>query len=185
MLTIVIPAGYKIDDDDNIISWPEVTVNLEHSLASISKWEAKYRRPYLKPDDKKTALEVLDYIKMMSLTDGVTDDQWNGLSHGNVEAIKEYISENQTATTFSDKAKKAKSREIITSELIYCWMVQQQIPFECQYWHLSRLLTLINVVSIKNQPPEKQNPIDSINRTRELNKARRAANVKTPHIPKH
>lgn len=183
MLTIVIPGNYRIDDDNNIIQWDTVTVQLEHSLVSISKWEAKYKRPYLKPNDPKTALEVFDYIKMMCLTDGVTDDQWSGLTPENVETIKEYINDSHTATTFSQDQKKAKSREIITSELIYCWMVQQQIPFDpCQHWHISRLLTLINVVSIKNQPPKKQNAMDSINQTRALNQARRAASKK-PHIP--
>lgn len=185
MLTIVIPGSETITDDNEIITWPETVVQLEHSLISISKWEAKFKRPYLKPGDEKTAKEVFEYIKMMCLTEGITDRQWSSLSPENVQQIKEYIEDSQTATTFSEKQKKAKSREIITSELIYCWMVQQQIPFECQYWHLNRLLTLINVVSIKNQPPEKQNPMDSIRRTQELNKARRAANVKKPHIPKH
>lgn len=185
MLKIHLEGGERLNDNDEFIYWDPIDVTLEHSLVSISKWEEKYKRPYMKPGDQKTAMEMFDYIKMMVVDGEVEENQWGGLTPELVKKIKDYIDDNRTATTFSEKAKKAKSGELITSELIYCWMVQQQIPFECQYWHLSRLLTLINVVSIKNQPPEKQNPIDSINRTRELNKARRAANAKKPHIPKH
>ena len=150
---------------------------------SISKWEAKFKRPYLKPNDEKTPLEMFEYIKMMSLTPGVSDDQWSSITVDSVKAIKEYIDDNKTATTFPSNKKK-KSTEIITSELIYAWMVLQQIPFECENWHLSRLLTLINVVSIKNQPDEKPNKMASMQQTAALNKARRAKNSK-PHIPHH
>lgn len=183
MLTITIPASYDLYDEvkEEFICAPEVTVDLEHSLISVSKWEAKYKKPYLSSD--KTPEENFEYIKMMSLTEGVTDDQWRSLTADNIKAINEYIDDKQTATTISKDQQGKSSREIVTSELIYCWMVLQQIPFECQHWHLNRLLTLINVVSIKNQPPKKTSQADAVSRHRAIKQAHRAN--KKPHIHRH
>lgn len=182
MLIIHLNGGELINDNNEFIQWDPIDVKLEHSLVSISKWETKYKKPYLHPTNTKTPIEVFDYIKMMVVDTDVKDEQWGGLTPEHVTQIREYIDDIKTATTVPSEHK-ARSREIVTSELIYCWMVQQQIPFECQYWHLSRLLTLINTVAFKNQPPKKQNPIDSMRQTAALNQARRAANAKKPHIP--
>jgi hypothetical protein len=64
--------------------------------------------------------------------------------------------------------------EVITSELIYYWIVSFNIPFECQYWHLNRLFSLIRICNIKNSKPKKVSRMELAQRNRELNAARKA-----------
>lgn len=185
MLTIVIPASSRWDEQlEEFVNTDELVLDLEHSLLSISEWEAKYKKPYLGNKEPKTASEMLDYIHMMRLDRSIKIEQLYNLTPENVKEIQEYIEDKKTATFFSKEQMGKPTREVVTSELIYCWMTQQNIPFETERWHLSRLLTLINVVSIKNQPPKKSSPIDTMKNHAALNKARRAGSSK-PHIPKH
>lgn len=182
MLTIVIPASERWDEKREIfVTTEELVLELEHSLVSISEWEAKYKKPFL-GEEEKTSDQMFDYIYMMRLDRSIKQEQLYNLTPENVRTVQAYIEDKQTATTFSKEQMGKPTREIITSELIYCWMCQQQIPWEAQTWHLSRLLTLINVVSIKNQPPKKTNPIDTMKNHAALNRARRSGK---PHIPKH
>lgn len=185
MLKVTIPAQSRWDDNkEEFVETKKFTFEIEHSLLSLSEWEAKYKRPFLDQNQPKTASEMLDYIHMMCLDKTIEIKDLVNLTPENVREIKEYIDEKRTATTLSKEQLGKPSREIITSELIYCWMVQQQIPFEVEKWHLSRILMLINVVSIKNQPPKKSSPIDTMKNHAALNKARRASYSK-PRIPKH
>ena len=109
----------------------------------------------------------------MTLTQNVDDHVYNLLTIDNIKKVNEYISAPMTATTFSDSNKKSGGNEIITSELIYYWMISLNIPFECQKWHLNKLFTLIKVCSIKNQPPKKMSKKDIMSRNAALNAARR------------
>lgn len=163
----------EIWDEDNeqfLYFGPEkiLNLNLEHSLVSISKWESKYHKPYL--SSEKTADEALDYMQMMVVgeyEDKIDKDWFKVLTRQQVEEIDKYVNDPMTATTFSsDKETKEKEKngnknkklngEIITNELMYYWMTALNIPFECQYWHLNRLITLVRVCSIKNQPKDKK-----------------------------
>ena len=150
------------------------TIRLEHSLVSLSKWESKWHKPFLHTE--KTDEEIMDYIKCMTLTQNVPDDIYNKLSSKNIQEIKDYIDNPMTATTFSENRNQKKSREIVTSELIYYWMVAYQIPFECQKWHLNRLITLTRICGIKNQPPSKNKTSqrELANRYAAMNRQRRA-----------
>ena len=173
MLEIVIPETEQWDEvKQEFISTKEQTLKLEHSLVSLSKWESKWCQPFLSKKEK-TVEQTIDYIKCMTLTQNVDPNVYNLLTKDNILKINEYISAPMTATTFHQENKGGGNGELITSELIYYWMVSLNIPFECQKWHLNRLFTLIKVCSIKNQPPKKMSKKDIMSRNAALNAARR------------
>lgn len=173
MLEIVIPGAEQWDEvKQEFISTKEQTLKLEHSLVSLSKWESKWCQPFLSKKEK-TVEQTIDYIKCMTLTQNVDPNVYNLLTKDNILKINEYISAPMTATTFHQENKGGGNGELITSELIYYWMVSLNIPFECQKWHLNRLFTLIKVCSIKNQPPKKMSKKDILSRNASLNAARR------------
>ena len=123
-------------------------------------------------DGDKSMEEIIDYVKCMTITANVSEDVYSRLTEGNLLAINDYIGRPMTATTFREE-KKPGGREIITSEVIYYWMVSYNIPFECQHWHLNRLLTLIKVCNVKNNPPKKMSQKEIMSRNRALNEARK------------
>ena len=175
MLTITVPEGEIYNEETNeFVYTKETTLRLEHSLVSISKWESKWKTPFL-GKEKKTQAQVLDYIKCMTTTQNVPEHVFLCLSPKNFDEIGQYIEDPRTATWFSDNNNRPTS-EVVTSELIYYWMTAFNIPFECQKWHLNRLLTLIKVCSIKNQSNEKKKMSRSaiLRQNAALNKARRA-----------
>ena len=174
MLTIKIPISAEgFDESTYEFIEPETkTLQLEHSLISLSKWESKWHKPFLSQKEK-TYDETLDYIKCMTITQNVDPDVYNHLSPQNVEEINSYIYDSMTATTFVDDKRGKNNSEMITSELIYYWMVALQIPFECQKWHLNRLLTLIRICNVKNEPPKKMSKGEIMRRNSALNAARR------------
>ena len=172
MLRITIPGLEYYDEEKNEFTYyDEHTIDLEHSLVSISKWEAKWCKPFLTNADK-SALEVIDYVRCMTVNEELPLDTYTRLTEDNLKAINEYIGSPMTATTFAAE-RNSGGREIITSEIIYYWMVSFNIPFECQYWHLNRLLTLIKVCNVKNNPPKKMSKQEILARNRALNEARK------------
>lgn len=173
MLQITVPAQEFWNEATNeFINTKEVTLTLEHSLVSLSKWESKWCKPFLTKEPKTTE-ETLDYIKCMTLTQNVPSDVYSRLTPQNIREINDYIENPHTATTIHINQKGPKSSEIITSELIYYWMTALQIPWESQKWHLNRLLTLIQVCNVKNQPPKKMSQRELMSRNSALNAARR------------
>ncbi len=173
MLRIVVDGKELWNEaTSEFIQCKEQVLQLEHSLVSISKWEAKFHKPFLSDTDK-TYEETIAYIKMMTITQNVDPNVYYCLSSDNIRAINSYIDDPMTATTISDH-KNGGRRDIVTSELIYYWMVALNIPFECQKWHLSRLLTLIRVCEIKSRPPKKMSQQSIMRQNSSLNKARRA-----------
>lgn len=173
MLYITVP-GIELWDEktQQFKEEKETVLQLEHSLVSLSKWESKWIKPFLS-NKEKTDEEVLDYIKCMTLTQNVKPDVYDRLTSENVKQIQNYISSPATATTFSNDKTTKKSTEIVTSELVYYWMTALSIPFECQKWHLNRLLTLIRICNIKNAPPKKMSKRETMSRYQALNAARR------------
>ena len=173
MLKITIPSAELWDEDkEEFVYTKEQTLQLEHSLVSLSKWESKWCKAFLSKHEK-TFEETVDYVKCMTLTQNVNSDVYQYLTNKNIAEVNRYIEAPMTATYFSDDKIGKTSREQITSELIYYWMVALNIPFECQKWHLNRLLTLVKVCNIKNQPPKKRSRKEILSRNAALNAARR------------
>lgn len=174
MLKVTIPSIELYDEVNNeFISSKEQVLQLEHSLVSLSKWEAKWKKPFLSKEEK-TNEETIDYIRCMTITQNVNEDVYKCIPENIIKQITDYIDDDMTATTFSNQ-KKPINREIITAEIIYYQMIALNIPFECQKWHLKKLLTLIIVCNIKNSPPKKMGKRELASRNTELNAARKKA----------
>lgn len=174
MLEIFIPESEDFNEEtQEFILVQGIKLTLEHSLKSISKWESKWKKPFLETE-KLTDDEILDYIKCMTITKNVKDETYLRLSFDNIEKIKKYIEDPMTATTFKEDKRRGGKQEFITSELIYYWMVAQQIPFECENWNLNRLLVLIRICSIKNTPSKKMSKRDLAKNNAALNAKRKA-----------
>lgn len=173
MLEIVIPCTELWDDENQeFINIQEQKLSLEHSLVSISKWEAKWHKAFLSKE-KKTEEEMIDYIKCMTLTQKVDPNVYRCLNQKILKEIEDYIYDPMTATTINDRSN-TKSREIVTSEIIYYWMISLGIPVEFQKWHINRLMTLIQVCNIKNKPNKKMSRKEIYSRNAALNAARKA-----------
>ena len=175
MLEIVIKENEMFDEKTETFMYvPETRLRLEHSLVSISKWESKFKKPFLEKSTQHTDAEMLEYIKMMTITQNVNPNAYLGLSQDNINSISEYINDPMTATWFSEQQNQRAGKEIVTSELIYYWMIALNIPMECQKWHLNRLLTLIKVCDLKQETPKKMSKSTMMSRNHALNQARRA-----------
>ena len=175
MLRITIPSTELWDESkQEFINVKEQTLQLEHSLVSLSKWESKWCKRFLS-NQEKTFEETIDYIRCMTITQNVKPEVYNCLTSENIEQIRNYIWAPMTATTFSDDqiSTNKLNKEEISSELIYYWMIALNIPPEYQKWHLNRLITLIRVCNIKNKPPGEMSKRAIMSRNAELNAARR------------
>jgi hypothetical protein len=174
MLIIIVPGTEMFDETkQEFVTEGDVTLKLEHSLVSLSKWESLYEKPFLGRNEKTTE-EVLDYIKFMTLNPNIAPEVYQNLSEGNISEINTYIDSKMSATWFNDPPGAPASKDVITAELIYYWMITFQIPFECERWHLNRLFTLIRVCNIKQAKPKKMSRAEMVARNRELNAQRRA-----------
>ena len=174
MLQITVPATELWDEStESFINSKEQKLLLEHSLVSVAKWESKWNKPFLSSVEKLTREESIDYIKCMTLNKDVDPEVYNVLSNDILNKISAYITAPMTATVLPNDKTGKRNREPVTSELIYYWMVALNIPFECQKWHLNRLITLIGVCNIKNAPPKKRSRRETTSRYAALNAARR------------
>ena len=173
MLEITIPAIEQWDElKEEFISSKEQKLLLEHSLISISKWESNWKKPYLSKEPK-TKAETLDYIKCMTVSKNVKPEVYSFLTNENIEQILAYIGDSMTATRLPENKSGKGSGEQITSELVYYSMTQWNIPPEYQKWHFSRLITLIQICNIKNQPAKKMSKSEIMQRNASINAARR------------
>lgn len=171
MLTITIPKTDAWDERiERFVKIPETTLVLQHSLVSLSKWEARFKKAFLS-QDKKSVEETYGYIQAMSESP-VDVAVLQMMTQENLEAINEYIEDPHTATTIKEVPGTRRSREIVTNEIIYNWMWQLQIPMEAQHWHLNRLFTVIRVANEKQQKPKKMGRAEQLAQQRRLNAER-------------
>lgn len=166
--------GVDLYDEQNgeFVSTKDTTLRLEHSLISLSKWESKWHKPFLGKEEK-TEEEIRDYVRCMTITQNVDPVIYLGLTREHYEQIEKYMSDTMTATWFNDKHNPPSKQKAVTAELIYYWMISLQIPFECERWHLNRLLTLIRVCNSENTPKKKMRKGDVFKQNAQLNEARR------------
>ena len=173
MLKITVPGRQELWDEKTeqfiITNDKDVVLRLEHSLISVSKWEAKYHISFLHSD--KTDAQILDYIKCMTLNPEVDDSVYTRLTRDNLRAINDYIADPMTATTVNDRHGNKRINEIVTSELIYYWMIAYGIPAEFEKWHINRLIMLIHVCAAKNEPPKKRSQKEIMAEYRAINAA--------------
>lgn len=172
LIVELVPEGWD-EGKEEFVPAKTQTLQLEHSLVSVKKWESKWNRSFLSSKKEMTIEETIDYIRCMTLTQNVKPEVYRKLSAQNIKEVNEYIQKPMTATTFSDRGGKKPNNEIVTAELIYYWMISLGIPIECQKWHINQLITLIRVCSIKNTPPGKVNKNERIQQYAALNAARR------------
>lgn len=179
MLELVLKENEQWDEENEVfVHTKSQTLILEHSLVSISKWEAKWKKPFLEQHNKDMSKEeLIDYIKCMTITPNIDQEVYHNLSKKDINKVLDYINDSMTATWFREDDKKGKrSSQAITSELIYFWMISFQIPFECQKWHLNRLMTLIRICNENREDGSKQKKMSQrelMNRNRALNEARK------------
>lgn len=181
MLKITIPGVEQYDPVQNLFyTTKETTLVLEHSLVSVSKWESKWKIPFLN-NKGMTRLQLQDYVKCMTISQNVDPLVYNALTKENYEEIMKYLEDPMSATTINEKnlpkgapGGGGRRGQTVTSELIYYWMTALNIPFECQKWHLNRLMMLIRVASIEQQPPKQMSKRDIMSQNKALNAARRA-----------
>lgn len=173
MLEITVPAAEMFDEStQEFIESKEQTLQLEHSLVSLSKWESKWHKAFLSKREK-TFEETIDYIRCMTITKNVDPSVYFNLSKENVEAINRYIEDPMTATYIAEDPNGSIGGDVVTSELIYYWMISLNIPQEYQKWHLNRLLSLIKVCNVKNTPAKKMSQSELMRRHSAINEARR------------
>lgn len=172
MLELTIPGEEWYDENTGEFgNHDAVTLQLEHSLAALSAWESKWKIPFLTLEERTPEM-VKDYLHCMAggQIDRAALDR---LTSEHLKAITDYIADTHTATTF--RGESASTSKTVTSEEIYGWMVMYRIPFECQYWNLNRLTTLIRVCGIQQNPKkQKESRMTTLSRYRSVNEKRRA-----------
>lgn len=155
MLQITLPVELWDEGKQEFVYLPGQTLEMEHSLVSLSKWESKLGKPFLSKD-AKTYEESLEYLKCMMLTPGVTEDTFEYLMSHRLREIDDYINSSMTATILPPNRGRKGRPEIVTAEVIYYWMIAMQIPAAYEHWHLNKLITLIGVCNVKNSPNKKR-----------------------------
>lgn len=176
MLELTIGGQEFYDEDtETFVTEPATILKLEHSLLSVSKWESKWKKVFLDESKGKRSIEEsVDYIRCMTINKCVPDDVYSRIRHIDMAKVDAYINDPMTATWFSKSRNGPSSHEKVTSEIIYYWMIINNIPFECEKWHLNRLMTLIQVCEIKQGKQKMMSQKDILAQNKAINAARRA-----------
>lgn len=174
-MLLVSIKGQRLWDErkEEFITLSPAVFEIEHSLVAVKKWESIYKKPFFGKEEKSPE-DILNYIRCMTVTKNVDQSVYNYIPMENLKQILEYIGDSMTATWFSKQTEqKTGKKEIITSEIIYYWMITLQIPLECENWHLNQLFTLIRVFAVKNGKDTKMSKKDAANYREMINAANR------------
>lgn len=174
MLTITIPEVELFDNNKNefLGKIPETTLQLEHSLSAIRKWETKWHIPFLSQNDK-TEEQIEDYIRCMTLNEIPDDRLYHFIPASKAVEIIKYMDDPMTASWVNSQSKPGRPRTV-TAELIYYWMIALGIPIEFQHWHIRQLVMLIQVVNVEQNPPKPLSPKEAAAERRRINEERKA-----------
>lgn len=181
MITITVDPGPRLEywdkEKEEFVVIEELdkpyTLNLEHSLISVSLWESRWHIPFISKDGRHTPEQTLDYIKCMTITKNVPDKVYPRIKASDIEKISDYINDPMIAPVYRASNKKKNKGQVVTSITVYGWMTSLQIPWEAQKWHFNRLLELVEEVNSNNTPPEKMSKKDILDRNRKINEERR------------
>ena len=169
MLQIKIPKRNGWDERvEQFVDVEGATLQLEHSLISLSRWEAIWHKPFLSMAEESrsniptstTEEEFMSYVKCMVMNQNFDPDLLNFLTVEDKKKIREYIEDPMTATWFSKDPRKHGKQgvggPVMTSEYIYYLMIDCGIPKEMEKWHLNRLMTLIRLIKEKERSGNKK-----------------------------
>jgi hypothetical protein len=179
MLTLNVEGDEFFDSEKQMFFYTKPSlINLEHSLISVAKWEAHWKKPYLpswSAPGMQGPVEELDYIRCMII--GKFEEHIPALIQQNhLAEVRAYMLDSHTASVSHRIGKSETSKKTVTSELIYFWMIKFGIPFECEKWHFNRLLSLIDVCNLKEAELSGKNKMsaqESAEWRNQLNKKRR------------
>lgn len=176
MLELVIQGDEGFNEATGEFEYTKnVSLQMEHSLISIAKWEAKHHKAYLSRKRDKTYEEMIDYFRCMTINKNVDPSVYYRISKEQMVEIEHYINDPMTATYMpQDDDSPGGVSDTITAELIYYWMISYNIPPDYRRWHINQLMALINVCSRKNSPPKKRSTEAIQRRNARLNAERRA-----------
>ena len=173
-LKIFIPEKELWDDSrGEFISTKEHRLTLEHSLVSLTKWESKWCKPFLSPEEK-TQEEIMDYVRCMIMDEDVEDEIVYAFTPAEMKKVEAYIAKDQTGTTIPETkdSNEPRSNELMTSELIYYYLGQIQcLSPTIENWHLSRTLMLIRVASFKQKPEKELNKKEALAQCEDIREA--------------
>lgn len=148
----------------------------EYSLKMLYEWEGKWKKAFLKDNKNLTAEEALDFYIMMALDP--IDKKFMTIEVMNT--LSEYVNDSQTATTFTDSSKGQNGNnspskgKTFTSEELYAMMITSNVPLDFENRNLNRLLTILRVISVQNNPPKKMSKNDIYRQNATLNAERKA-----------
>lgn len=169
MLELYIPDSDFFDEETSeFITVKGGLFKFEHSLYSMSLWEAKYKKSFLELK-QYTNDELTDYTIFMCQTrlDPLL------VTTGVTRQVLEYIADSRTATRIQNGNTRQAKTTVLTSEVIYSMMVAYNVPFETQHWHLNRLMTLLQVISIRQSPQKKKSTQEVYEENHKLNEQRK------------
>lgn len=155
MLEIEVVLGESFDETtEKFVKSETVRLQLEHSLVSLSKWEAIHEKPFLS-SQQRTDEETISYIKAMIVGSEPSPEVFYKLLSDHIDLIMKYVSAKATGTFLPEQPNNSSRREVITSEKIYYWMSKLNIDMSCERWHLNKLFSYLRLHAVLEGPKKK------------------------------